>query len=242
MRGKPRIREVEKIVRIVLDGAVLEGVNVAQQEILDALVKEELDPQRTRVRERNDETGEFARCSADADLPEMRPIGLRLLARECCQSQESFLFDGTQRADQAANLNHRAGISTLLKHLVKTSGAEPEILLKGFLNEIEIRIRGFRATGRDSTKAMSLDCSPNRIGMKIERGGNRPDLQMLSVEEAANVGDQSHRDHGCVTSFREKDSRTAPAGRKNGRPRPDDPKKKTVDRARQPKKLSRAAR
>src|SRR5262249_50067663 len=69
---------------------VLEGVNVAQQEILNALVKEELDPQRARVTERDDETGEFARCLADADLPEMRPIGLRLLARECCQSQESF--------------------------------------------------------------------------------------------------------------------------------------------------------
>src|SRR5262249_33582956 len=65
---------------------------------------------------------------------------------------------------------------------------------------------------------------------------------MLSVEEAANVGDQFHRDHGCFTSFREKDSRTARAGRKNGRPRPDDPKKKIVDRARQPEKLSRAAR
>src|SRR5262245_27126590 len=91
---------------------VLEGVNVAQQEILNALVKEELDPQRARVTERDDETGEFARGSADADLPEMRPIGLRLLARECCQSQESFLFDGTQRADQTANLNHRAGVAT----------------------------------------------------------------------------------------------------------------------------------
>src|SRR5262249_57206738 len=49
-------------------------------------------------------------------------------------------------------------------------------------------------------------------------------------------------DHGGVLSFGKRNSRTAPAGRKNGRPRPDDPKKKTVDRARQPKKLSRAAR
>src|SRR5262249_5243602 len=127
-------------------------------------------------------------------------------------------------------------------HLVKTSGAKPGILPKGFLNEVEIGIGGFRAAGRASAKAMGFDRGPNRIGMKIELGGNRPDLPMLSVEEAANVGDQFHRDHGCFTSFREKDSRTARAGRKNGRPRPDDPKKKTVDRARQPEKLSRAAR
>src|SRR5262249_14813868 len=159
----------------------------------------ELDPQRARVTERDDETGEFARGSADADLPEMRPIGLRLLARECCQSQESFLFDGTQRADQTANLNHRAGVATLLKHLVKTSGAKAGILPKGFLNEVEIGIGGFRAAGRASAKAMGFDRGPNRIGMKIELGGNRPDLPMLSVEEAANVGDQFHRDHGCFT-------------------------------------------
>src|SRR6266508_4780951 len=84
-----------------------------------------------------------------------------MLARECCQSQESFLFDGAQRADQAANLNHRAGVSTLLKHLVKTSGAKPGILPKGFLNEVEIGSGGFRATGRASIKAMSFDRSPN---------------------------------------------------------------------------------
>src|SRR5215813_9080842 len=61
---------------------VTEGVNVAQQQILDALVKEEFDPQRARIRERDDEAGKLALGAADADFSEMRPIGLSLFARQ----------------------------------------------------------------------------------------------------------------------------------------------------------------
>ncbi len=87
--GAPRLVVYDYVPRnIIIQNAsgppspVREGVNVAEEQILDALIKEEFDPQGARVRERDDEAGKLALSSTYADCAEMRTIGLSLFTRQ----------------------------------------------------------------------------------------------------------------------------------------------------------------
>jgi hypothetical protein len=57
----------------------VEGVNVAEEKILQALVEKELEPQGAAIRESEDEARQTAAGTADPDFAEVRPVGLRLL-------------------------------------------------------------------------------------------------------------------------------------------------------------------
>jgi hypothetical protein len=61
----------------------LKGMHVAAQEVLGALIEEELQVERARVRQRDDKAGKSALCAADADVAEVCPIDLRLLVMVC---------------------------------------------------------------------------------------------------------------------------------------------------------------
>jgi len=59
-----------------------EGVDVPADEILEALVKEELEIESTAVGECQDEAGEATASAPDADFSERGPINPGLLARQ----------------------------------------------------------------------------------------------------------------------------------------------------------------
>ncbi len=68
---------------VVEDGArlsipSLEGMHMAAQEVLGALIEEELEIESARIRQRHHEAGEGALRAADADMAEVSPIDLRL--------------------------------------------------------------------------------------------------------------------------------------------------------------------
>jgi hypothetical protein len=58
-------------------------VNVTAQEILRGLVEKELQIECTRIRQRHHEAGQSAAGASHDHVSEVRPVGLRLLARKC---------------------------------------------------------------------------------------------------------------------------------------------------------------
>src|ERR1035441_911986 len=88
----------------------LEGVHMPAQEVLHALVEEELQRQRSRPGKRNHETGQAATGAAYGNFAEVRPIDLRLLCLMHMQAQERLHAPRTQIGDDAAQLNDTARI------------------------------------------------------------------------------------------------------------------------------------
>jgi hypothetical protein len=66
-----------------LSGPVVEGMDVSAQKFLHRLVKEELQIQRPRPRQRSHEAGQRAAGATDGDLTEVSPVHLSLLGGEC---------------------------------------------------------------------------------------------------------------------------------------------------------------
>ena len=69
---------------------ILEGMDVAEEKILQALVEKELQPQGAAVGESEDEAGQTPAGAAEGDFPEVGPVGLRLLAGEGAQAEKSL--------------------------------------------------------------------------------------------------------------------------------------------------------
>jgi len=75
-------------------GPGLEGMYMAAQEVLHALVEEELQIQRSRVGKRDHEARQAATGAAYGDFTEVRPIDLSLLGLKHMQPQERLLPPG----------------------------------------------------------------------------------------------------------------------------------------------------
>src|SRR6516165_1509016 len=75
---------------------VLKGMDVAEEEVLQALVEEELHPEGATIREGEEESGETAAGATEGDFAEVGPIGLSLLAGEGVEAEESL---AAQRTD-----------------------------------------------------------------------------------------------------------------------------------------------
>jgi hypothetical protein len=69
---------------------IAEGMDVAEEKILQALVEEEFEPQGAAVGEGEDEAGQAASGVTDSHFSEVGPVGLSLLSREGAKAQESF--------------------------------------------------------------------------------------------------------------------------------------------------------
>ena len=74
----------------------LEGPHVAPQEVLQALVEEELQRQRARVRQRQHEAAQAPSRLAHADFAEVCPVGLGLLTGKRPAQQEGLLVAGAK--------------------------------------------------------------------------------------------------------------------------------------------------
>jgi hypothetical protein len=60
----------------------VEGLDVAEEKILQALVEEKFQPQGAAVGEGEEEAGQTSAGAAHPDFAEVRPVGLRQLAGE----------------------------------------------------------------------------------------------------------------------------------------------------------------
>ena len=110
---------------------ILEGMDVAEEKILQALVEKELQPQGAAVGESEDEAGQTTAGAADGNFPEVGPVGLRLLAGESAQAEKSLAAGRAQFGHDAAELSDAAGVAAQADHLEEAGGAQARILLQG---------------------------------------------------------------------------------------------------------------
>jgi hypothetical protein len=168
----------------------LEGVDVSEEEILQALVEEELHPEGATVREGEEESGEAAAGATQGDLAEVGPIGLSLLTGETVEAEESLAVEGTELGHDAAQLHDAAGVATLTNHLVKTSGAQAGMTLESLAQEVAVGIGETVAQRRLTTEAMGFQGGAHGVGMQTEFSGDGADLPVLDVKVATNGGFQ----------------------------------------------------
>jgi hypothetical protein len=113
----------------------LKGVNVATQEVLHALIEEELQIKRPRVGKGDDKAGKTSAGATDHDFSEVCPIDLRLLGWKHMQAQERFWPTGSQIGHSAPQLDDTALVAALAEHLIDTGGAQPGILVQRLADE-----------------------------------------------------------------------------------------------------------
>jgi hypothetical protein len=177
-------------------------VDVAEEEILQALIEKEFQPQGTAVGEGQEEGGETAAGPADGDFAEMSPIGLSLLTGEGTEAQKSFPVGGTQFRHDATKLGHTPGVAARANHLEEAGGAQARILLQGLAEEVEVRISEAIAEAGMATEAVGVEGATDGVGMEAEFSRNGAHLPMLGVKEMTDVSDLFIGNHAAP---REKD-------------------------------------
>src|SRR5271157_319149 len=166
-----------------------EGVDMAEEKILQALVEEELKPQGAAVGEGEDEAGQTASGPTDGDLAEVGPVGLSLLSGERAQTQKRFPVRRAQFGHDAAELGDTAGVAARADHLEEASGAQTRILLQGLAQEVEVRVGEAGAEARMRAEAIRLQRAAHGVRMEAEFGHDGADFPMLGVKEMTDAGD-----------------------------------------------------
>ena len=200
----------------------VEGVDVPAEEALQRLVEGEQRGQRPGVAEDHDESGDRARAGADADLAERAPVDLCGFAR---QGDHPAVDDaagfGPQALHEFAYGEDRTGIAALAHHFVDPRGAQPWVLRQDVADERQIRVddAGPPHAGRDAWR-LALDRGADRLTVEAELGRDGPDLPVLGVVQAPDLGALRGRDHPSSLSPRGAARASAPAtGSSARRPR-----------------------
>jgi len=94
----------------------LEGPDVAQEEVFECLVEEELEVEGAGVGQREHEAGKAPFGLTDANPSEVSPVNLTLLPREELQACEDLGHSRSQATDEASQLSDAAGVSTVSEH------------------------------------------------------------------------------------------------------------------------------
>jgi hypothetical protein len=115
-------------------------VDVAEQEVLQALIQKELKPDGPAIGERDDKAREAAASSTNLDLPKAGPIDLGLLAWEGLKSQEGFSALRAQPSNHSSQRVYAALVAALSQHLKQPRCPQAWILLQSLLDEVEKRI------------------------------------------------------------------------------------------------------
>ena len=94
-----------------------------------AEVEHELGPHRARVGQHHDEDPELARGVLDAQLADVAPVDLGLLADERLDAQEDLaLGRRAHELDVPSQRAHAAVVAALHEHVVQAGGAQPRVL------------------------------------------------------------------------------------------------------------------
>ena len=194
------------VVHEVAGGASqrLEGVDVPPQEALQRLVEGEQRGKGPRVAEDHDESGDRACALSDADLAERAPVNLCGLAGQGDHpAVDGAVGLGPQAPHEAADLDDRARIAALADHLVDPRGAQIRILRQGVTDERQIRVEdaGPTQAGADPCRR-ALHRSADRLMVEAELRRDGPDLPVLAVEQAPDLGALRGCDHRSSSSPR----------------------------------------
>ena len=223
------------VVDQVAGGAAerFEGGDVPPQEALERLVEGEERSDGARVAEDHDESGDGAGALSDADLAERAPVDLRGLGRQGDHpAVDGAAGLGPQALHEFADGEDRAGIAALAEHLVDPRGAQPWVLRQRVADERQVRVEDAGPThaGGDAWR-FALDRGANGLTVEAELGRDGPDLPVLAVVQAPDLGALRGRDHRRSSSdsreARASGSATGSTARRprNGWPRAPEPRR-----------------
>src|SRR5215471_17503963 len=125
-----------------------EGLDVAVQEALEALIEEKAQEDPAREAQHHDEGHERPTGAPDREVAKMSPVDLALLTGQGAQTQIGLgLGARAMAADDVAEVIGTAAIAALADHGVEPAGSQCRELLECRKNEREIRVdvRGSRA-------------------------------------------------------------------------------------------------
>ena len=182
----------------------VEGGDVTPQEALQRLVEGEQRGQRPRVAEDHDESGDGACALSDADLAERAPVDLCGFASQGDDpAVDGAAGLGPQAPHEFAYGEDRTGIATLAHHLVDPRRAQPWVLRQGVADERQIRVydAGPPHAGRDVWR-LALNRGADCLTVEAELGRDGPDLPVLGVVQAPDLGALRGRDHPSSLSPR----------------------------------------
>ena len=151
-------------------GPGLKSAHMAAQEVLRRLVEEELQIQRPRPGQGDDEAGELTFGAADHDGAEVRPVNLCLLGRKNLQSQKGFVGLRAQTRHHAPQLFDAAGVATIPDHLVEARGAQPWMLLQHLAHKRQIRIDNGGPQRLGVLEAFHFNGAPYGVGVDVQSG------------------------------------------------------------------------
>src|SRR5882672_8692494 len=182
-------------------GERFKGMHVTAQEVFHHLIEEELKVKSPRPGQSDDEARQRTSGTADHDVTEVRPIGLRLVGGEGLQTEECFCSSRAQTGDGAAQLPDTAGVAAIPDHLVKPRGAKTGILVQSLAQELQIRIENGRAQLFGAMKALDLNGLPHGVSMQPELQSDGADLPVFGIKVTAYLYAGFGTDHSCRFRF-----------------------------------------
>ena len=103
---------------------------------------------------------------------------------------------GPQALDDASELVDRTGIAALADHLVDAGGAEAGVLGQGVADERQIGVEGAGSIHAAAAGSrLVVDGGANRLTVEAELGRDGPELPVLAVVQAPDLGALRGRDH-----------------------------------------------
>ena len=175
----------------------VEGFDVPAEEALEGLVEGEEGGDGAGVAEDHDESGDGAGAVSDADLAEGAPVDLGGLAGQ----RDDPAVDGPaglgpQALDDASELVDGPGIAAQADHLVDAGGAEAGVLGEGVADERQVGVEGAGSIQAGAAGSrLALDGGADRLTVEAEFGRDGPELPVLAVVQAPDLGALRGRDH-----------------------------------------------
>ena len=177
-------------------------------------VEHELAPHRARVRQHEHEQPQRALAARHRDLADVRPVDLRLLARQRLGAQVHLaLRPGAHLGDVFAERPHRAAIATLGQHVVEPRRAQSWIARQRLGDEVAIRPDEARSRQGIAALWIATDRAADDIGMDTELRGDRADAPVLGEVQPHDLGFERWRAHRAPRRSSFCRSRNGPSAR-----------------------------
>ena len=178
-----------------------ESVHMSAQEERHRRSKEEAEEDLPREAEHHHERPQNALGAADLKLSEVRPVDLRLLARQRSEALKRLRrLARTVATDDASEVIRAARIAARLDHLEQPARAQARVFLQLLDDEHDERIchRWPRRERLWLDARLQQDALHGRM-VHAELIGNRADAPLLCVKEAEDFGLRFLWDHGATS-------------------------------------------
>ena len=179
---------------------------MAGEEVLERLVKEKLEIQRSGIRQRQYKTGQSTFGLPYTHHPEVSPVDLSLFSRKHLQTHEDLAEPRSFLANVASELLDSARVPTLADHREDTRGAKTWMLFQRLLDELPIGFKLGRSR-RSTAEPLDLQCSSDRVVVKTEFGSNGADSPVFGVIEPTDLNHEFRGNHHQSPSFIQRLSR-----------------------------------